>query len=90
MNLAIAGVELQSRFFLGTASYPSPSVLRSAIESAGTQVVTVGLRRQLAAGGQGDGGSGAGGAACAARRIDAGSAFRRAVAGCTGASIQRF
>ena len=52
MSFAIGGVELQSRFFLGTASYPSPAVLRAAIESAGTQVVTVGLRRQLAGGGE--------------------------------------
>ena len=52
MNLAIGGVELHSRFFLGTAGYPSPAVLRAAIESAGTQVVTVGLRRQLAGDGE--------------------------------------
>ena len=55
MSLAIGGLELHSRFFLGTASYPSPAVLRGAIEAAGTQVVTVGLRRQLA----GDGEAGA-------------------------------
>ena len=52
MTLSIGGVELHSRFFLGTASYPSPAVLRAAIESAGTQVVTVGLRRQLAGDGE--------------------------------------
>ena len=56
-SLSIGGVELQSRFFLGTAGYPSPTVLNAAIAAAGTQVVTVGLRRQLAGGGQGkDGG----------------------------------
>jgi thiazole synthase len=54
MTLRIADVELQSRFFLGTAGYPSPEVLRQAIEAAGTQVVTVGLKRQLAAGTPGD------------------------------------
>ena len=52
MNFAIGGVELHSRFFLGTASYPSPSVLSAAIASSGTQVVTVGLRRQLAGDGE--------------------------------------
>ena len=52
MTFAIGGVELRSRFFLGTAGYPSPAVLRAAIESAGTQVVTVGLRRQLAGDGE--------------------------------------
>lgn len=47
----IAGVELTSRFFLGTASYPSPQVLQQAIAASGAQVVTVGLKRQLGAGG---------------------------------------
>lgn len=49
---SIGGVELESRFFLGTASYPSPQVLRQAIEASGTQVITVGLRRQLSGGGE--------------------------------------
>ncbi|WP_096669605.1 thiazole synthase [Polaromonas sp. AET17H-212] len=47
----IAGVELTSRFFLGSASYPSPQVLQQAIAASGAQVVTVGLKRQLAAAG---------------------------------------
>jgi thiazole synthase len=52
MPFSIGGVELQSRFFLGTAGYPSPQVLREAIEASGTQVITVGLRRQLSGGGE--------------------------------------
>lgn len=51
MTFSIAGTELNSRFFLGTASYPSPQVLQQAIAASGAQVVTVGLKRQLAAGG---------------------------------------
>jgi len=51
MPLHIADVALESRFFLGTARYPSPAVLQQAIAASGAQVVTVGLRRQLAAGG---------------------------------------
>jgi len=47
----IGGRALTSRFFLGTASYPSPQVLQKAIAASGAQVVTMGLRRQLAAGG---------------------------------------
>lgn len=47
----IGGERLESRFFLGTAGYPSPEVLQRAIKASGAQVVTVGLRRQLAAGG---------------------------------------
>lgn len=48
--LNIGGVSLTSRFFLGTAGYPSPAVLQQAIAASGTQVVTVGLKRQLAHG----------------------------------------
>lgn len=51
MALRIGDIELASRFFLGTAGYPSPQVLQEAITASGTQVVTVGLKRQLAAGG---------------------------------------
>ena len=46
--LTLGEVVLHSRLFLGTAGYPSPEVLRQAIAASGTQVVTVGLRRQLA------------------------------------------
>lgn len=46
----VGDVRLSSRFMLGTAGYPSPQVLADAIEASGTQVVTVGLKRQLAAG----------------------------------------
>jgi thiazole synthase len=51
MALRIGDVELASRFFLGTAGYPSPQVLQEAVAASGTQVVTVGLKRQLAAAG---------------------------------------
>jgi thiazole synthase len=53
MTFSIAGIELSSRFFLGTASYPSPQVLQEAIAASGAEVVTVGLKRQMAAGGAG-------------------------------------
>lgn len=45
------GVELSSRFLLGSAGYPSPQVLAESITASGAQVVTVGLRRTLAAAG---------------------------------------
>lgn len=48
MAFHIGGALLQSRFFLGTAGYPSPQVLQEAIAASGAQVVTVGLKRQLA------------------------------------------
>lgn len=47
----VAGTTLSSRFLLGSAGYPSPAALGEAIAAAGTQVVTVGLKRALAAGG---------------------------------------
>ena len=43
------GVELGSRFLLGTAGYPSPQVLADSIAASSTQIVTVGLKRTLAA-----------------------------------------
>ncbi|MGI9217277.1 MAG: thiazole synthase [Hydrogenophaga sp.] len=45
------GVGLSSRFLLGSAGYPSPQVLSDSITASGTQVVTVGLKRTLAAAG---------------------------------------
>jgi thiazole synthase len=51
MALRIGDVDLDSRFFLGTAGYPSPQVLRDAIAASGTQVVTLGLKRQLGSAG---------------------------------------
>ena len=52
------GVELTSRFLLGTAGYPSPQVLAQSIAESGTQIVTVGLKRTLgsAVSGAGDNG----------------------------------
>ncbi|WP_028357754.1 thiazole synthase [Brackiella oedipodis] len=46
-TLQIDGKTLQSRFFLGTATYPSPKVLQEAIDAAQADVVTVGLKRFL-------------------------------------------
>jgi thiazole synthase len=45
------GVPLRSRFLLGTAGYSSPQVLGEAIAASQTQIVTLGLRRTLAAAG---------------------------------------
>jgi len=50
MSLQLGDVTLNSRFFLGTAGYPSPQVLVQAIAASGAEVVTVGLKRQLAHG----------------------------------------
>ncbi|MGE5452877.1 MAG: thiazole synthase [Acidobacteriota bacterium] len=47
---------LTSRFLLGTAGYPSPQVLREAIEASQSQVLTLGLKRTLGVPGGGDNG----------------------------------
>ena len=39
-------VELSSRLLLGTSRYPSPAVLIDAVKAAGTEIVTVSLRRE--------------------------------------------
>jgi thiazole synthase len=51
--LIIDGVALASRFFLGSAGYPSPQVLTDAIRASGTQLITVGLKRSLQGGDNG-------------------------------------
>ncbi len=43
---SVYGVSLNSRFFIGSALYPSPSVMRTSIVASGAQVVTLSLRRQ--------------------------------------------
>lgn len=49
-SLNIGDVILRSRFFMGTAGYPSPDILRQAIEAAQPGLLTVSLRRENAAG----------------------------------------
>lgn len=44
------GTELKNRLLLGTAQYPSPDILRAAIATSGTEVITVSLRREGAGG----------------------------------------
>src|SRR5476649_3064979 len=40
------GVEIASRLLLGTAQYPSPTILAEAVRGAGADIVTVSLRRE--------------------------------------------
>jgi len=48
---SVGPVRLRSRFLLGTAGYPSPAVLGDAIAASAAEIVTVGLKRTLAAAG---------------------------------------
>ena len=50
MTLAINDTILQSRFFLGTAGYPSPDALAKSIKAANPGLLTVSLRRESKAG----------------------------------------
>ncbi|MCO5130734.1 MAG: thiazole synthase [Xanthobacteraceae bacterium] len=43
-----------SRLLIGTALYPSPKIMQDAIRAAGSQIVTVSLRREAAGGKTGD------------------------------------
>lgn len=44
--LRLYDAELTSRLLLGTARYPSPSILMEAVKASGAQIVTVSLRRE--------------------------------------------
>ncbi|MFS8050986.1 thiazole synthase [Rhizobium sp. BR 314] len=48
--LDLYGVKVASRLLLGTARYPSPSVLAEAVKRSATEIVTVSLRREAAGG----------------------------------------
>lgn len=46
MSLFIDNQYFESRLLVGTALYPSPTVMQQAIQAAETQIITVSLRRQ--------------------------------------------
>ncbi|MBT2131022.1 thiazole synthase [Aliiroseovarius lamellibrachiae] len=48
--MQIYGTQITSPLLLGTAQYPSPTVLNAAIKASGTQIITVSLRRETANG----------------------------------------
>ncbi len=50
MNLSIYGEAISSRLWVGTAHYPSPSVMQQALQAAQPGFVTLSLRRQQASG----------------------------------------
>jgi len=52
--LKFYGREFTSRLLVGTALYPSPSIMQGAIRASGAQIVTVSLRREAAGGKTGD------------------------------------
>jgi thiazole synthase len=48
------GKEFPSRLLIGSALYPSPAIMQSAIRASGSNIVTVSLRRESAGGKTGD------------------------------------
>ncbi|EEA95309.1 thiazole synthase [Pseudovibrio sp. JE062] len=48
--MQVYGTEIGSRLLLGTAQYPSPTVLKKAIETSQAEIITVSLRRETADG----------------------------------------
>lgn len=48
--MQLYGTNISSRLLLGTAQYPSPAVLRKAIETSRAEIITVSLRRETADG----------------------------------------
>lgn len=48
--MQLYGTDISSRLLLGTAQYPSPAVLRKAIETSRAEIITVSLRRETADG----------------------------------------
>ncbi|KZL24578.1 thiazole synthase [Pseudovibrio sp. WM33] len=48
--MQLYGTGISSRLLLGTAQYPSPAVLRKAIETSRAEIITVSLRRETADG----------------------------------------
>lgn len=48
--LVIAGIRLASRLFIGTAGYPTQSIMVDAVEASGAEVVTASIRRVSLAG----------------------------------------
>jgi thiazole synthase len=49
-SLDLYGTRVASRLLLGTAGFPSPSILAASVKAAATNVVTVSLRRETAGG----------------------------------------
>ncbi|GGC67033.1 thiazole synthase [Chelatococcus reniformis] len=52
--LTFYGQEVASRLLIGTALYPSPTIMQQAIKASGAAIVTVSLRREAAGGKAGD------------------------------------
>ena len=44
-DLIIAGHHFKSRLIIGTGKFPSPEIMKKALEASGTELVTVALRR---------------------------------------------
>ena len=46
MKLSIYGTELNSRLLIGSALYPSPEIMKKAVQASASEVITLSLKRQ--------------------------------------------
>ncbi|NGX99502.1 MAG: thiazole synthase [Candidatus Afipia apatlaquensis] len=53
-TVSFYGREFSSRLLIGSALYPSPKIMQDAIRAAGSEIVTVSVRRETAGGKTGD------------------------------------
>ncbi len=51
---SVYGKTFESRFLIGSSLYPSPQVMRDAVQASGAEIITVSLRRQSPERGGGD------------------------------------
>lgn len=54
-KLTIYGQEFDNRLLIGSALYPSPAVMKEAVQASGAQIITLSLRRQMAHNGEASG-----------------------------------
>ena len=45
-KLTIYGQEFDNRLLIGSALYPSPAIMKEAVQASGAQIITLSLRRQ--------------------------------------------
>ncbi len=54
-KLTIYGQEFDNRLLIGSALYPSPAIMKEAVQASGAQIITLSLRRQMAPSGNATG-----------------------------------
>ena len=50
-QLSLYGKAFNSRLLIGSALYPSPAIMRDAVQASGAEIITLSLRRQISGNG---------------------------------------